>query len=83
MGAAYEFNKTSSKQAKCLILENHPIFGGAAKRNEFMVQGERLIGPQASNSFGVIDRPGIPGYDIYTELGIPTEFEYGELPLRN
>ncbi|MBI5633173.1 MAG: NAD(P)-binding protein [Nitrospirae bacterium] len=80
LGAAYEFNKSSSKQAKCLILENHPIFGGAAKRNEFMVQGERLIGPQASNAFGVIDRPGIPGYDIYTELGIPTEFDYAEMP---
>jgi len=79
LGAAYEFNKSSSKQAKCLILENHPIFGGAAKRNEFIVQGERLIGPQASNAFGVIDRPGIPGYDIYNELGIPTEFEYGAL----
>ena len=72
--------KNASGQAKCLILENHPIFGGAAKRNEFLVQGERLIGPQASNAFGVIDRPGIPGYDIYSELGIPTEFEYGELP---
>ncbi len=80
LGAAYEFNKSSSKKAKCLILENHPIFGGAAKRNEFMVQGERLIGPQASNAFGVIDRPGIPGYDIYSELGIPTEFEYAEFP---
>jgi len=80
LGAAYEFNKSSSKQQRCLILENHPIFGGAAKRNEFVVQGQRLIGPQASNSFGIIDRPGIPGYDIYNELGIPTEFEYGELP---
>ncbi|MBI5100534.1 MAG: NAD(P)-binding protein [Nitrospirae bacterium] len=80
LGAAYEFNRSSSKHAKCLILENHAIFGGAAKRNEFMVQGVRLIGPQASNAFGVIDRPGVPGYDIYGELGIPTEFEYGELP---
>lgn len=80
LGAAYEFKRSSPKQAKCLIIENHPIFGGTAKRNEFMVQGERLIGPQASNAFGVIDRPGIPGYDIYHELGIPTEFEYGELP---
>ena len=79
LGAAYEFNKSSLKQAKCLIIENHPIFGGAAKRNEFMVQGERLIGPQASNSFGVIDHSGIPGYDIYSELRIPTEFEYGAL----
>ncbi|MDP2156280.1 MAG: NAD(P)-binding protein [Nitrospirota bacterium] len=80
LGAAYEFSKSSSKKTKCLILENHAIFGGAAKRNEFMVQGERLIGPQASNAFGVIDRPGIPGYDIYRELGIPTEFTYAELP---
>jgi len=28
----------------------------------------------------VIDRAGVPGYDTYRELGIPTEFEYGELP---
>ncbi len=80
LGAAYEFKKSSSRNAKCLILENHWIFGGAAKRNEFLVQGERIIGPQASNSFGVIDRPSIPGYDIYHELDIPTEFEYGEMP---
>ena len=79
LGAGYEFMKSSSKQAKCLILENHPIFGGVAKRNDFMVQGQRLIGPQGSNAFGVIDRPGIPGYDIYSELGIPTGFEYGEM----
>ncbi|NIT03975.1 hypothetical protein GTO10_03535, partial [Candidatus Saccharibacteria bacterium] len=46
----------------------------------FMVQGERLIAPQASNAFGVIDRPRIPGYDIYKELGVPTEFEYREFP---
>ncbi len=80
LGAAYEFKASSSKKATCLVLENHQIFGGAAKRNEFMVQGERLIGPQASNAFGVIDRPGVPGYDIYSALGIPTEFEYAELP---
>lgn len=80
LGAAYEFSKFSSKQSKCLIIENHPVFGGAAKRNEFVVRGERLIGPQASNAFGVIDRPGVPGYEIYNELGIPTEFEYAALP---
>ncbi|KAF0145455.1 MAG: hypothetical protein FD156_1025 [Nitrospirae bacterium] len=80
LGAAYEFFKNAPKKAKCLILENHPIFGGTAKRNEFVVNGEHLIGPQGSNAFGVIDRPEIPGYEIYSELGIPTEFEYGELP---
>ncbi|MGD8351580.1 MAG: NAD(P)-binding protein [Nitrospirota bacterium] len=80
LGAAWEFSKHAPEKSRCLIIENHPIFGGAAKRNEFMVQGERLIAPQASNAFGVIDRPGIPGYEIYKELGVPTEFEYGELP---
>jgi len=80
LGAAYEFLRNAPRKAKCLILENHPIFGGAAKRNEFMVSGERLIGPQASNAFSVVDRADMPGYDIYSELGIPTEFEYGELP---
>jgi spermidine dehydrogenase len=80
LGAAWEFSKHAPRKSRCLVLENHPIFGGAAKRNEFMVQGERLIAPQASNAFGVIDRPGVPGYDIYKELGVPTEFEYRELP---
>ena len=80
LGAAYEFLGNTPKKAKCLVLENHSIFGGAARRNEFMVHGQRLIGPQASNAFGVIGRPDIPGYDIYTELGIPTDFEYGEMP---
>ena len=37
----------------CLVLENHPIFGGGAKQNEFLVNGVRLVGPQASNQFGV------------------------------
>jgi len=80
LGAAYEFLGNTPKKAKCLVLENHSIFGGAARRNEFMVHGQRLIGPQASNAFRVIGRPDIPGYDIYTELGIPTDFEYGEMP---
>ncbi len=80
LGAAHEFSKHAPKKSRCLILENHPVFGGAAKRNEFMVQGERLIAPQASNAFGIIDRPGIEGYEIYTELGVPTSFEYVEFP---
>ncbi len=32
----------------CLILENHPIFGGEAKQNEFEVDGKRLIAHQGS-----------------------------------
>jgi hypothetical protein len=44
-----------------------------------MVEGELLNDAQASNAFDVIDRTDPPGYDIYTELGIPAEFKYGDL----
>jgi spermidine dehydrogenase len=32
----------------CLILENHPIFGGEAKQNEFEVDGKKLVAHQGS-----------------------------------
>jgi spermidine dehydrogenase len=35
----------------CLVLENHAIFGGEARRNEFDVNGQRLIAPQGSAMF--------------------------------
>ena len=62
---------------RCLILDNHPIFGGEAKRNEFLVDGHRLIGPQGSNDFGVQAETGGPD-DYFTSLGIPREYEYRE-----
>jgi spermidine dehydrogenase len=37
-----------AKPASCLILDNHPIFGGEAKRNEFEVDGQRLTAHQGS-----------------------------------
>jgi spermidine dehydrogenase len=79
LGAAYEFKKKAKNKQKCLILENHSVFGGQAKRNEFNVNGHKLIGPQASNSFVVINSPGVPGYDIFSELEVPGKFEYQKL----
>jgi len=32
----------------CVVLDNHPIFGGEAKRNEFEVDGKRLMAHQGS-----------------------------------
>jgi spermidine dehydrogenase len=75
LGAAYYF-RMAAKGLKCLIIENHPIFGGESKRNEFNVNGHRLIGPQGANEFDVPAGPGEQGYELYTELGIPREFEY-------
>ena len=47
--AAYTFLKETGRQRSVLLLDNHPIIGGEAKRNEFIVRGQRLIGPQGSN----------------------------------
>jgi spermidine dehydrogenase len=79
LGAAYHLKKTAGGRWKSLILENHSIFGGVAKRNEFMVNGWKLIGPQGSNSFAVMDAPNTEGFEIYNELRIPRNFEHQEL----
>ena len=48
LAAALFFQREAGPDAKCLILENHPIFGGEAKQNEFLVDGKRLIAHQGS-----------------------------------
>src|SRR5882672_6447719 len=47
--ALYFHDQAVGSGRTCLVIENHPIFGGEAKRNEFIVDGQRLIGPQGSN----------------------------------
>lgn len=76
VGAAYQFHKDTDGRGKCLILENHPVFGGEAKQNEFDVDGYRLIAPQGSNDFGPPDKndDGLIG-DIYRDTGLPFEYE--------
>src|SRR5207248_1583865 len=60
----------------CLVLENHAIFGGEARRNEFMVDGQRLIAHQGSAMFF----PPLPGTflaDFYRSIAIDTwQFPY-------
>jgi spermidine dehydrogenase len=48
LGAALTFGRRARPGATCLVLDNHPIFGGEAKRNEFDVDGHRLIAHQGS-----------------------------------
>lgn len=84
LGAALEYGKRLPGRT-CLMLDNHPIFGGEAKENEFEVDGQRLIGPQGANGFFVpapvgdaVQAVGDPRY--YAELGIPREFRYPHWP---
>jgi spermidine dehydrogenase len=79
LSAAYYFAKATGGRKRCLILENHAMFGGHCKQNEFLVSGERLIGPQASNDFGVPrEGSGNQMDELFTELKIPREFAWQE-----
>ena len=77
IGAAYQFHKKYGNTKKCLIIENHPVFGGEAKQNEFEVDGYTLYGPQGSNDFGPPnkDDKGLIA-EIYRATGLPFEYKF-------
>ena len=77
IGAAYQFHKKYGTTKKCLILENHPVFGGEAKQNEFEVDGYKLCGPQGSNDFGPPNRNDNSLItEIYRDTGLPFEYAF-------
>ena len=51
LSAGLFFNQQAAAKRNCLILDNAHVFGGVAKRNEFVVDGHRLYAPQASVHF--------------------------------
>ncbi len=64
LAAAIFFQKY--KGGRCLVIDNHAVFGGEAKRNEFLVDGQRLTAHQGSAIFLV---PGKGGYtDRFYEM---------------
>jgi spermidine dehydrogenase len=68
LGAAVFHQKL--RGGRVLVLDNHPMIGGEAKRNEFVVDGVHLIGPQGSNDFGTRLPSGWAG-DYWKDLGLP------------
>ena len=74
LSAAYHFIK-QRPAGRVLLLDNHPMFGGAAKNNSFDINGFLLTGPQGSNSFG--SPAGDPfAEELFAGLGLPTRFSY-------
>src|SRR5215472_16467913 len=53
LSAALFFEKYAGPKLTCLVIDNHPVFGGEAKRNEFIVDGQRIAGPQGADHFQV------------------------------
>ena len=65
LSAGLFFNQQADAKRRCLILDNAQIFGGVAKRNEFVVDGHRLYAPQASVHF----QPPYPDSFLKTVYG--------------
>ena len=69
LSAGMFFNKQADAKRTCLILDNAHIFGGVAKRNEFLVDGHTLYAPQASVHF----QPPYPDsflHSVYDAMGL-------------
>jgi spermidine dehydrogenase len=80
LGAAWHFKKHAKPGQGCLLLDNHPVFGGVAKENEFSVEGETLLAPQGANSFFMppvtSDPEAVTGdARYYAEFNIPRELQ--------
>ena len=74
LAAAVFFQKRHG--GRCLVLDNHAIFGGEAKRNEFRVAGQRLFAHQGSAIFLVPQKGGYTDR-FYDMIGMDRRsFEY-------
>ncbi len=70
LAAALIFRRRARPGATCLVIDNHPIFGGEAKRNEFHVDGHRLIAHQGS-AFYFVPYPLSFLARFYDSIGLP------------
>ena len=76
LAAAYYYRELAGKNARILILENHDDFGGHAKRNEFVIDNQTIIGYGGTM---LIEAPsGYPARakKLIRELGIETDRFY-------
>ena len=77
LGALREFVK-ERPGGRALLLDNQEILGGYAKANQFEVDGHMLAGAQASLNFVVPQSADDRGGELWTELGLPFEFDFAQ-----
>jgi spermidine dehydrogenase len=74
LAAAVFFQR--KRGGRCLVLDNHAIFGGEAKRNEFRVDGQTVVAHQGSAIFLVPQKGGYTDA-FYKLIGMDrSAFEY-------
>lgn len=76
LAAAWFYRQQAGAGARILILDNHDDFGGHAKRNEFEVDGERLIGYGGSQSIDTPSSYSPVAAQMLRDVGILTERFY-------
>ncbi len=85
LAAALIFQRQAGPGKTCLVLDNHPIFGGEAKRNEFLVDGHRLVAHQGSAFYPVPYPRSFIGC-FYESIGLKTprlEYQKWAVPRRS
>jgi spermidine dehydrogenase len=76
LAAALFFERQGGPGQTCLVLDDHAIFGGEAKGNEFLVGGRRLMAHQGSAFFPVPHAGGFVA-QFYDMIGVDRHrFEY-------
>jgi spermidine dehydrogenase len=76
LAAALLFERQAPAGRTCLVLDDHAMFGGEAKGNEFLVDGQRLMAHQGSAFFPVPHAGGFVA-QFYDTIGVDRHrFEY-------
>lgn len=76
IAAALLFLRQAGPGRTCIVLDNHAIFGGEAKRNEFDVDGERVVAHQGSAFFPIPYPRSFIG-QFYESIGVDwRKFQY-------
>lgn len=70
LAAAYFFQKKHGADKKVLVLDNHDDFGGHAKRNEHLVNGQLLLGEGGSESLEYPHGWGEVPLSVMSDLGV-------------
>jgi spermidine dehydrogenase len=76
LAAAYYFNSAKQRGGKILVLENHEVPGGNARRDEFTIKGQTLYAPQGSivhQDLPPVFTPVSRVKNIFREVGVDLE----------
>lgn len=82
LSGAYTLTREAGNRRSCLVLDNHAIFGGEAKQNEFEVDGHRLLAPQGSNGFVWPPGPAAEAglfHEYWREIGLPMRLSWNDV----